>query len=449
MRRRVFQIAFVLIVCTSWPSIGQAQSDSALIAKFNNHNQAYATAISTGDYDTAQQHWDLMRPVARELVSRGHSNYAGYDREMVRPGGSQQLGTGQDPSDPPEPEQQPVQPITFLVIDELEIEVEANCHESTVILLNETQTGFEEDLVDIEVVVHARLFDHHGNLLETAYFSAGSNIEEERVDFLGMHEFKLSFPAEGFADIYLPIDVQLKGPCLSIEPLLVGLGTTRAPGITFQTFTIANTCDEPLEVEIPFGDKETDFKAGDCSGGPTSLGSAVQGGGRKAMLGPGARCEVSVIWTPESEGLLNRSYSIKTDEDLPINCYKEVRVVGAASLGISVSPREVRFEEVTRVGDTTSARLIIRNQSSDQNLILVSDHITGRDAGAFSHWVDTFEGGYEKDKTLVLEPGGVCSNLVEFAPKSDGEKWAELEIRSTDPVVSVVRIPLSGLAENP
>jgi len=30
-----------------------------------------------------------------------------------------------------------------------------------------------------------------------------------------------------------------------------------------------------------------------------------------------------------------------------------------------------------------------------------------------------------------------------------GEKWAELEIRSTDPVVSVVRIPLSGLAENP
>ncbi len=168
-----------------------------------------------------------------------------------------------------------------------------------------------------------------------------------------------------------------------------------------------------------------------------------------ALLGPGARCKVSATWKPESEGLLNRSYSITTDEDLPERCQKQVRLVGAASLGISVSPREVRFEQITRVGDPVRARLIIRNQSPDQNLILVSDDITGRDAGAFSHWVDFFEGGYEQNKTLVLEPGGVSYNLVEFAPQSDGIKRAELEIRSTDPVVPVVRIPLSGLAENP
>jgi hypothetical protein len=80
--------------------------------------------------------------------------------------------------------------------------------------------------------------------------------------------------------------------------------------------------------------------------------------------------------------------------------------------------------------------------------IPIPDDISGRDARAFSHYVVTFEGGYEQGTTLVLEPDGVCHSLVEFTPQSDGDKTAVLDIWTTDPVASVVRIPMSGLAEN-
>lgn len=448
MRRCVLQLVFVLIGCMAWVSTADAQSNGALIARFNTHSQNYATAISSGNIDSAQTSWDLMRPLARELVKRGLNQYAQYDREMVRPGETSNHGTGRYDIEDEGVDEDLVEPITFVVVDQLEIEVSADGYRGTVVVVNEEQTGFEDELTEIDVTIRGRVTDQHGNALQTTYLGLGVDYPDSDFEWVGEDEFEITFLAEGFSPVELTADVRLGRCCLSIVKHTVGLGSIRPGSVAKQTFAISNTCDEPLDVAMPSGGSSLSFKIRDCGGGTSNMGSVVDGLGANAMLGPDARCEVEAVWAPSSEKALLDSFSIENSIDLQPVCKTSFEVVGVSSFGVLVIPSEIRFEDVVRVGDSVHAEFVLTNQSSSHSVVLSNPAFTGKHGGDFAQGVIGHQGGTVQNGILELAPGGFFRGSVSFVPVADGRRRAVLDILTSDPMVPHLRIPVSGLAES-
>lgn len=451
MKKISLTVVLALVVCAAGTSLAQEHlSIGQLEAQFSQYSQKWERAISAGDYDTAEREWAAMRNIARTLVSKGRSDYASWDRPMSRPD-----RPPSQPSGTPIPEPTPTSmdddvPVTVLIAEDLELAIDAQCYEPVVIGIDERQTGLESDLTDVRLIVEARLFDRTGAPLETDALGIEPNTSEGEMVFQGHSGFQFIMVTQGFENLSVPMDIMLDGPCLAVDPPVVGLGTVTPGSEATVQVSIENTCDEPLEVTIP-SPGEVTFEVRDCGGGPTNLGSAVEGGGQHALLGPSARCTVRVTWHPTTQQVLNYTEILRTDEDLPLDCQPDLRVVGTSSDILVVTPAELRFDGVTSTGASKSMGYSVRNTSEDRTVAIQGFQIYGGQEHDFSLGKVTLEGarfvGQGQAERLVLEPGGGYSATIEFAPMYDGVRRAIYAIWIDDPDVSGVRIPMSGLAE--
>ncbi len=447
MARRALGLAVVLLVCMAGPAGAQEHmTTSELEARFGTFMSLYTIAAGSGDYDTAETHWNVMREAARTLVGRGLTRYASYDRPMDRPDARPRV-TPVVPDPPPTPE--PARPVTVQIAPELEIEVDAGCYEPVVVGVDESQTGFEEDLTEIELVVYARLLDRNGVPVATDSLAIEPNVDGAEVHIQSLSEFTVTLVTQGFENLRVAMDLVLDGPCLVVDPVVVGLGTLYPGTEAYSSFAVANTCDAPLEMTMPTGPELT-FDVRDCSGGTTNLGSAVQGDDQRALLGPDARCEIRVTWRPEAPDVLNSSHVISTDEDLPLDCWPNVRVVGTSSDCLMAQPRELRFDrKVFDVGTTGGLAIELSNACTDREVTIEGFQITGPHQNDFRLGTVRYDGASDQGGATVLHPEGVIRALMEFTPSGDGFRVATYTFWIADPDTPAVRIPMTGLAEDP
>jgi hypothetical protein len=451
MSYRSLAVALALLVCVTGSSLAQEQlSIGELEVRFNDYSRKWERAIMSGDYDAAEREWAVMRQAARTLVSKGRADYASWDRSMTRPDRPQS-----QPSGTPVPEPTPTSmdddvPITVQIAEDLEIEVFGPC-DTTAVEIDERQTGLESELTEIELIVDARIFDRSGAPYETDDLGFAHNHPDGTLTVQNGKGFQFRMVTQGFENLAVPVDIMLDGPCLAVDPPVVALGTLTPGSEASASFSIENTCDEPLEVTMPSPGDVT-FDVRDCGGGPTNLGSAAEGGGQHALLGPSARCTVRVKWNPTTRKALNYTEIIETDEGLPLDCLPDVRVVGTSSDILVVTPAEFRFDGVTSLGTTNTLSYSVRNTSEDRTVAIHGFQIYGGQEHDFRLGRVTLDGarfvGQGPAERLVLEPGGGFRATIEFTPMYDGVRRAIYAIWIDDPDVNAVRLPMSGLAEN-
>jgi hypothetical protein len=451
MRKISLTVALAMVVCAAGTSLAQEHLQvDQLEEQFSLYSQKWERAMSAGDYDAAEREWAAMRKTARTLVSKGETSYASWDRPMTRPDRPQSQPNGTPIPQPTPTSMDDDVPMTVLIGDGLQLEIDAGCYEPVLIDIDESQTGLESDLTDVRLIVEARLFDRNGAPIETDGLGIEPNTSDGEVIFQGFNGFQFIMVTQGFENLSVPMDIMLDGPCLVVDPPVVGLGALTPGSEATAQFAIENTCDEPLEVTMP-SPGEVAFEVRDCGGGPTMLGSAIEGGGQNALLGPSARCTVGVTWNPTTQEVLNHTEILETDEDLPLDCRPDVRVVGTSSDILVVTPAELRFAGVTTVGAIDAVGYSVRNTSEDRTVAIQGFQIYGGQENDFRLGKVTLDGarfaGQGQAERLVLEPGSGYSATIEFAPMYDGVRRAIYAIWIDDPDVSAVRIPMSGLAE--
>ncbi|MEX1309472.1 MAG: hypothetical protein AB1Z65_03550, partial [Candidatus Sulfomarinibacteraceae bacterium] len=236
-------MALALVVCVAGTSLAQENlSIGELESRFSNYSQKWERAISAGDYDAAEREWAVMREAARTLVSKGKTSYASWDRPMTRPDRPQSRPSG---TPIPEPTPTPIDdevPVTVQIAEGLEFAVDAQCYESVVVGIDESQTGLQSDLTEVRLIVEARLFDRTGAPLETDGLSVESNTSEGEVILQGLNGFQFIMVTQGFENLAVPMDIMLDGPCLAVDPPVVGLGTLTPGSEASAQFAIENTC---------------------------------------------------------------------------------------------------------------------------------------------------------------------------------------------------------------
>ncbi len=370
MGRTAFWLAMGLIVCVAASAAAQEHmTRSELESRFSMFENRYARAVSAGDYDAAERYWNVMREAARTLTSRGVSGYASYDRPMSRPGARPRV-TPAVPEPPPTPvPPRPEAPVSVEIAPDLEIAVDAECYEPVVVGIAERQTGLEEDLTEIELEVHGRIVDRSGTRVEPVRLKIRPNVADAEVLMPNTSEFVVTLTTQGFENLQVPMDLVVTGRCIVVDPPEVSLGTVLPGEKASADFTVANTCDEPIEIVMLSGENPV-FEVQDCSGGPTNLGSAVRGDDQRATLGPWARCALRVTWASDTPAVVNRSYYIGTDEGLPLDCLPSLRVMGTASDVLLVTPRELLYPGVTAVGASREIAFNVFNRSEDREVTI-------------------------------------------------------------------------------
>gem|GEM_PF-2498919 len=145
-------------------------------------------------------------------------------------------------------------------------------------------------------------------------------------------------------------------------------------------------------------------------------------------LAPNASCEITVRFSPVSQGPKNASLLIQSGASP-----HEVPLSGesAGSAGeFSVSPGSLSFGEISP-GENSTKVMTVYNNTADSESVTVS--VSGDAASEFAV-SDNCSG-------QTLMPGASCSFEVRFSPNSAGEKRASLLIQ---PNASPSEVPLTG-----
>lgn len=343
-----------------------------------------------------------------------------------------------------------VQPVTVDISDT--VEVTADCCEPVEMSIDESQTDYPDGLTQVDVTVHGRVFDPNGVPINGAVVRAVGTGRSTTTDPQG--KYSLTYFAQGFGPVDVPHDFELVCSCIMVDPTMVGIGTILPDEDRATYFSVSNSCEKPIEVTMPGPPQGQSsrpdglsFKIEDCSGGHSSFGSAVQGGGQQATVGPGGRCSVQVRWRPGQETPLDRTIGIPTSAAPSASCRPKVRVVGAAAWSLLVAPRELRFEEVLGVGDRQSRQVTISNLSQHTVTVAGLDVDSPHDTDFMATITSLSNGQNAPGGAVRLAPDGLMRVDVEFAPVGDGVRLSSLIIRTDDPNVKQILVPMSGLAE--
>lgn len=453
MGRFELRLAVIVGLCVLLPvgvlaqeaKIVESKGTTEKIAYLTSWKNRYVDALTRQDFNAASQAWEKVREAARWLVQNGLPQYAEDDRPMPWPwGGSTPGGGGGGQSQPDSTSEGSPLPITVDIFDRLV--VETGCCEPAELSIDESQTGFPEGLTTVDVTIHGRVVDQTGAPVDNATVRLAEAKRTASTNPRG--EFSLTFFTQGFDPVDLEGGVTLVCSCISIEPVEVGFATILPTDTAHNDFSIYNSCDTPVEVTMPSKTQHgLSLEVEDCSGGHSSFGSAVDGPGKQASLGPGARCTIKVTWEPGQEMMLDQRVAIPNTASPASKCNPKVRIVGAAGPGIHVYPRELRYDGVVAVGDTTSLEMnIINPTQSDitvQGIYFEGPH--DADFTATITYLSNAQHGASGD--VLLRPGGDCLVRVDYSPQEDGVRLGTLILRSTDAVAPRILVPLSGLAE--
>ena len=468
MRRFKLQFAVIAGVCLLLPLCAYGQEpevikvkgdgSGAKIAVWSVNKNLWADALAQKDHETALKHWKIVQEAARWLTENGYPGYEKDTKSMSWPWGDPPAtggsgGGGQPGSDSSDDQ---VQPITVDIYDWLE--VKSDCCKPVEMSIDKSQTGYPAGLTTVDVTVRGRVVDQTGMPVRNAIVHLANAGKSATTNNQG--EFSLPFFAQGFYPEDVSANFELVCSCISIEPVEVGFATILPDGAASNYFSIYNSCDTLVDVRMPkepvipkpgdgmkLGDGLT-FKVRDCSGGHSSLGSFVQGGGEKAQLGPGGRCLIEVMWVPGKEMMLDRRVAIPTSTSIASKCNPKVRIVGSSTWGIQVTPRDLRYPGVVEVGGSEDLKLSITNLSMN-DLTVQRITFAGPHQVDFSATISSSSKGQPgSGRDFLLKPGGVYTVTVRYSPKDDGVRLGTLIVRSNDPIAPRILVPLSGLAEH-
>jgi uncharacterized repeat protein (TIGR01451 family) len=229
-----------------------------------------------------------------------------------------------------------------------------------------------------------------------------------------------------------PYDVPLTGTGTDVPPVYPDIDVTPA-AIDFgpipvgsasgtENVTIANEGDDDLVLgNLIINDSQFQITSGNVSG---------------QTLGPGASADVTLVFTPASEGSQAATLTIPSndpDED-PVSVALSGEGTAAPDVpDIYVTPLSLDFGAVeagslsatqnVTVGNTGTAGLNIGNLIiNDSQFSIVSGNISGQ----------------------VLGPGASANVTLVFTPASEGSQAATLTIPSDDPDEDPVNVALSG-----
>ena len=149
------------------------------------------------------------------------------------------------------------------------------------------------------------------------------------------------------------------------------------------------------------------------------------------VLNVKASCTVSVAFAPQQTGVRSAALTIT---DSSSNSPQSVSLAGTGILPVSVTPSSLKFP-TTKVGTTSSAKLVTITNHLPGTLAISSISPTGTNAGDFA--VQTTTCG------STLTAGSSCSVLVTFTPTATGTRVATLTI-SDGAVTSPQAVALSG-----
>lgn len=118
-------------------------------------------------------------------------------------------------------------------------------------------------------------------------------------------------------------------------------------------------------------------------------------------------------------------------------------MTGKAKIGVKVSGEEldnggsIEFDD-TKIGDTDTITLTIRNTSNKVALTGIAVSLTGRDDDQFK---------IITSPATTVAPGGKTTCVIRFAPTAEGKQKATLLIASNDPNDNPFKVKLSGVGE--
>jgi hypothetical protein len=237
---------------------------------------------------------------------------------------------------------------------------------------------------------------------------------------MGQLEIASNDPDEGVVTVPL-LGTGAAVPEISVSTMDVDFGTVTVGQSTTEGATVTNTGEADLTISAVtvVGPDAAEFTGSD-------LGGAI-------TLAPGESVTGEITFSPTSAGAKSALLRIESDDPTQQATLIGLSGTGEAVPDISVDPTSVDFGDVT-VGEAATDSVAVTNDG-EAALDLSSVSVSGSDAGAFSV-TDSGDG--------TVAPGATTTIQLEFAPGSEGEKSAQLEIESSDPDDGTVTVDLSG-----
>ena len=170
----------------------------------------------------------------------------------------------------------------------------------------------------------------------------------------------------------------------------------------------------------------------------THAGDFAQSHTCPASLAAGAKCSISVSFTPTAAGSRSAALTIADNAaDSPQTVPLSGTGTTASVPAVSLSPTSLAFGEQA-VGSTSTAQTVTLTNSGQAPLSISTVSLTGTHPSDFSTSSDSCTGA-------TVAPGGTCSAAVRFAPTAAGSRSASLTF-TDDAADSPQRVPLSGTA---
>jgi uncharacterized membrane protein len=237
---------------------------------------------------------------------------------------------------------------------------------------------------------------------------------------MGQLEIETNDPDEGLVTVPL-IGMGAGVPEISVSTMSVDFGTVTVGDSATEDATVTNTGNANLTITSV------------SVTGPDADAFSGPGADTPITLEPGEEVTGEVTFSPTTAGEKTATLRIESDDPAQPATLIALSGTGEALPDIEVDPASVDFGEVT-VGETATDSVSVSNDGGAP-LDLSSVSVTGSDAGAFSV-TDSGDG--------TIAPGESTTVELEFAPDSEGDKSAQLEIESSDPDEGTVTVDLSG-----
>ena len=216
-------------------------------------------------------------------------------------------------------------------------------------------------------------------------------------------------------------------PDITLSPSSENYGDVVVDQSSSETFTVGNSGSETLSVSSV-----------SLTGGNSDQFSITSGGG-SFTLAPGATRNVTVQFSPTSEGAKSTTLRIASND--PDENPKDAALSGTGVVipDIAVSPSSKNYGNV-RVGSSSSQSFTVSNEGNG-TLNVGGTSLTGTNSDQFSI---TSGGG-----SFSLAPGGSRTVAVAFNPTNTGAKSANLRFSSDDPDEGTKDVALSGTGTLP
>jgi trimeric autotransporter adhesin len=184
----------------------------------------------------------------------------------------------------------------------------------------------------------------------------------------------------------------------------VPVGTTRVA----QAVTLKNTGNEALSI-VSFA------IAGTCA----SIFAQSHNCG--SSVAAGAKCTISVTFTPTASGTRTAAVSISDNASGSPQAVA-LSGTGVAAGGVTLSPTSLSFRS-QRVDTTSAAQTITLSNGSSASLSITAVTITGTNPGDFAEVADTCGSS--------LATGATCMIGIAFTPSTPGQRTATLSVTDT------------------